>query len=174
MLKLFLALVLVSFEAFAGEIQIDVFGRSYVNSCGYYSNESADLSINFTNRMLPWGTKVTVVSGWRGYDLKFISGPVQEQWFEWAYRSEQEAKAVAPYQWRAEISRTLHDRSSTQQLTALQFSIQVEEPGKAPVNYPLINWAFYEAAVGGNGNSPCVSGELPPFRLLSHRIVERN
>jgi hypothetical protein len=159
----------------AAEIQLDVYGRSYVNSCGYYSNESADLQVNFGSHMFPWGTRIFVVTGWKGYDQTGGGGNSYQNWFNWAYRTEQEAKAAAPYQWRAELHNTLHDRSSNRFLTALQFAIRVEVPGMAPVNYPQISWAYYEAPIGAYGNSPCVSGNnLPPFRLIQQTIVERN
>lgn len=168
-----LGLTLSSLPAKAGEIQLELHGRKYVRSCSYFNSEEGDYSINFSSRMLAWGTRVFVVTGWKGYRLSFPN----QHGFEWAHRQEQEATSVGPYQWRAEVHQVLHGRTSSDFLTHLQFAIRVEEPGKAPVFYPLISWAFYEAKVAGEGlpGSLCAeTGTLPRYELIRHEIIERN
>ncbi len=163
----------ISSHAGEGE-HLALYGRSYTNSCSYYSNTSGDYRVVFQSVKLPWGTKVSLIYGWKGYNAL---GAGNNQNFDWAYQSEMPMRATAGWTWQADLTSVgLHSRSSNQFLTGLQFVLKLEVPGQAiryvkgsstPQAYLMAPALLY--------GSPCVdaSHPLPEFRQVDFHIVER-
>ena len=134
MLSKFFALsLLLSSLSFAGEqLDLEVYGRTYLSNCGSVTAEAGDFQIvvkNHGNTPTPWGTRMTLLYGWKGYSANFTGGADAQ--FDWAYNGEMEMPAIASYTWRANLTRVLHERTSTQALTHLQFVVRIDAPGRS-------------------------------------------
>ena len=149
-----------------------VMGRDYVNSCGYFSAMNGDYQVTYTDRTLPWGTKVTAIYGW---DVEHWNHPPKT--IEWQDREEKEMKAISPFVWGLDISTQLHSRSSNQFKKALDLTIKIQVPNE-PVRYfnGGTTWGFFQTEVGNTSKAPCVGRDRakPEFyeRVLS--VVKRD
>lgn len=103
---------------------VEVWTRAYHNSCGYYTTTNADFDVTYRETNLPWGTKVTLVSGLAGRD--------SFREVHWQLQNEIDMPAVASNTWRARRSSTLTTRGAPENYSALEFVIKVTEPGKEP------------------------------------------
>jgi len=165
----------LSIQSFAGEGEhLALYGRSYTNSCGYFSNVMGDYRVQFQSVKLQWGSKVTLIYGWKGYN---VLGSNNNQNFNWAFRNEVEMKATSGYTWEVPLNNVnLHSRSSNQFLTGLQFVLKVEMPGSS-VRYIKGNsegMSYFQAPAQLFAN-PCVDAEhaLPEFTQVPFHIAEK-
>lgn len=172
---LFVLTLFVTLASVAGEGEyLALSGRSYTNSCGYYSNTMGDYKVRFQSVRLPWGSKVTLIYGWKGYKTE---GNGINQNFNWAYRTETEMNAVAGWTWETTVKDVvLHSRSHNQFLTGIQFVLKLEVPGrdvryvKGTTHAP----SYFQAPAQLYGN-PCVDATrpLPEFVSVEFHVVER-
>jgi hypothetical protein len=144
---------------------VSVYGRGYTDACQYYSRTEADLEISYRDEGLPWGTRVFVVHGFG------------EEGSDWSDRAEIEAKAVGPYTWRAQVSKTLHFRSSQSRIESMQFVVRAVLPDGSEQYYRggESTMGFFNTALPFAGSSPCLpsTGAKPAFTKLALRVVER-
>ena len=155
----------------AGDLRVR--GRDYVHSCGYFSAMNGDYEVTFSDRTLPWGTKVTVIYGW---DVDYWNHPPKT--VEWQYREEREMTAVAPFTWRADIATQLHARTNNQFKKALNLVIKLQIPNE-PDRYfnGGSTWGFYQMEVGSTSPAPpCVGrdGKKPEYHECVLQIVKRD
>lgn len=164
-------LLLVTSSVFTWGADISVMGRNYTRSCGYFTTVEADVIVTFKDFSLPWGSEVTLVSGWGGRE------GFPEKRFEWRDREEKLARATAPYTWTTNLKKTLHSRSEAVFRDTLNFVFKVSVPGRSPY---FLNggtpWGFYSSVIAENGPGDCVSGleNLPEFRAIEVKVIEKN
>ena len=114
---IFLSLSISSALQAAGE-QIDVYARAFHNGCSYYTNTSTDFDVTIHAETLPWGTTVTLVSGFGGAEV-FGSGELRN--LSWIGREETKMEAIAGSTWQARRSAIVKTRSSAWNFTSLEF-----------------------------------------------------
>lgn len=174
-LNYFILAFCLTLSCFAGEGEyLSLSGRSYTNSCGYYSSTMGDYKVKFQSVKLPWGSKVTLVYGWKGYRTE-SNGFNQN--FNWANKNEMEMSAVSGWTWETTVKDVvLHSRSSNQYLTGFQFVLKLEVPGRDVRYVKGTTYApsYFQAPAQLYGN-PCVdaSRPLPEFTPVDFFIVER-
>jgi hypothetical protein len=166
-----LFLFLITFSVFSWGADISVKARNYTRSCVYFSTVEADITVSFRDTTLPWGSEITLVSGWAGRE------GFPEKRFEWSDREENIARAKAPYTWTTTLKKTLHSRTEAVFRDTLNFVFKVSVPGRSPY---FVNggtpWGFYSSLVTENGLGRCVTGldDLPEFKALEVKIIEKN
>ncbi len=161
-------LTLASALGLAAEVKVE--GRDYSYSCGYFTSMVGDYRLYLRDTGLPWGTKVTTVTGWSG-QVAYGSQ------FEWEHRREVPAQAVAPYVWRADVSGTLAQRSSPWRRTGLDFVFKVELPtGQVRWINGGDSWSFFKVGIGGSSAGNCIrhDDEKPGFRPIPYQTIRRN
>lgn len=160
MKKLAFLIVLSTLPVFSWATNITVKSRNYTLSCGYFTSVQADVEVSFQDLSLPWGTEVTLVTGWAGREN------FPEKRYEWKERKEFLTRATAPYTWATSIHKVLHNRSEANFRDTLNFVFRISSPGRAPY---FVNggstWGFYSARLVENSPGRCVSGlnDLPSF-----------
>lgn len=111
-------------------------GRFAVHSSQLVSTTTADLSVSLRSD-LPFGSTVRVRYGFG------------QTGSDWQNQHEVEASAVAPWEWRAHFTETLHERGWERAYTKLNFVFIVTTPD-GNVHYEKGNdsvWGFYEATL---------------------------
>lgn len=163
----FALLFTVALTSIAQATQVQVWGRDYTYSCGYFSSIEGEYDITLRDDTLPWGTEVTLVTGW--------SAP---GFFEWRERREIPARSVSPFTWRAHVSGTLAYRSGAERRTHLDFVFKVTLPDGTVrwINGGNGSWSFFRVHVLGNTVSNCVGGgkPKPPMTQKNHTVVHRH
>ncbi len=157
--------------AFAHEIE--VWGRTYDYSCGYFSRRAADLSFTLRDIQFAWGTQVKVIVGFR--DSRRV-GPGSPYIKDWQERVEIPAAVIDKGTWEAKIlDKTLHHRTEARFLEASQFVFEIKEPGVAP---RYLNggttWGYYETELLTPGSDCVGGGRLPPWHRLQYSSVRKN
>jgi len=155
-----LGLALVA-SVFGSAEELKVSGRDYVLSCGYFSSMQGEYDITFKDESLPWGTKVTLISGW---DVERWGHPPTYR--TWSYREEKEMKSVSPYTWSTRLEAQLHGRTTSEYRQALDMVVKVEVPNQAPKFYNgTSRWGYFQIEVGNTSKAPCVNrdGKKPEF-----------
>ncbi|MFP2933701.1 hypothetical protein ACLESO_52905 [Pyxidicoccus sp. 3LG] len=100
-----LALLLTSTSALAMEQWVQA--RTVLNSCGYFNNSQAEVTLSYRNYDLPWGTRVFLIYGWGSPPAGGSTG------FDWAPQpTTVEAPATAPYTWGTQVKSIIRSRSS--------------------------------------------------------------
>ena len=140
-------------------------GRFSVHSPQYYTSTTADLSASLRANTT-YGAKVRVRYGFGGFK-DGVNG-------EWLDQHEVDALAVGPWEWRADFSEVLHERSWNGAYTKLEFVFIITAPDGS-VRFEKGSdsvWGFYEAAlpepgtIGNGGNAA--------FQRLTVYTVLRN
>lgn len=122
-LPIFLITFFASAPCFASVVSSK--SRSYTHSCSYFSTAHADLRITYKNDALPWGVKIELIGGSEGTRA---NGAEQES-FTWHNRHKAMIMpAVAPYQWQAELSLLVTERSSPEYVKGYDFYFQITYP----------------------------------------------
>lgn len=156
----FLAFVFSAPAFAAPQTYIWAEGRFTRHSPGNYSSTTADLAVNL-RADLPYGSTVRVIYGFGG------------EGSDWLGRKDIEAVAVAPWEWRAAFSETLHERSWDRAYTKLEFVFQITQPD-GTVRYEKggdSTFGFFEAALPEPGTIGTETAEMT--RLLVYTI-QRN
>lgn len=168
-MRLGFLLLLLSVTGFASQIEIR--GRSYVMTCGYFSSVEGDFEVQFEDRNLPWGTRVFLVTALSGEEL------LDREPINWHQRKEIEMKASAAFTWKTSFARQLHARSSSIAYTKVVFVFRIESPGQAPLwdNGGTLR-GYYQSSVWKPGTAPCASSQTdkPDFRPLAFEIVRKD
>lgn len=155
-----IALFLASVAAHASDVR--VYGRTYTNSCGYFSNVAGDFRISYVNTKLSRGSRVKLELGWAGSapNMPGERGRIESD------GRELEMTASVPGIWSADVSRVLANRSSPTRFDTLQFTLVVQPAGSRMIR------ESYAVKFGSAALPPCVTDELPPFRPMAVSIVE--
>lgn len=166
-----LTIVFLSVTTLASASQIEVWGRIYDYSCGYFSRRATDLSITLHDTSLPYGTEVNAIVGFKG---SYSMGGSQKQ-VDWQDRVVIKTEAINQNTWEARIlDKTLHNRTEGRFLESLQFVFEARMPGQ-PSRY--FNggtvWGYYETDPLA-ASVPCVTGtDFPPWYKISFRTIEK-
>lgn len=164
------AFILGSSTSFSSP-SLEVWGRAYENTCSVHSNTTADFDVTFRDSSLPWGTKISLISGLGGIDASPVSNDVKQ--LHWQNQREQEMPAVAANTWRVRRSAYIADRSYTRRFSSLEFTIKIQQPGRDP-QYVNSNepWSYLRSTLDTSiiGCAPSVK-YLPEFRQLDVAAV---
>ena len=136
-------------------------GRFTVHSPQYYSSTTADLSVNL-RADVPFGSSVTVRYGFGG-----TAG-------DWKNQQEVPARAAGPWEFRADFSGVLHERSWNGVFTKLEFVFIITQPDGS-VRFEKGGdsvFGYYESALPEPGTITSESS-LAFQRLVTYK-VERN
>ncbi|MFM8314349.1 MAG: hypothetical protein ACKOA8_08700 [Deltaproteobacteria bacterium] len=160
--------LMMTVSTWAAELSVQ--GRNYTLSCGYFTSVQADLEVSFRDTTLPWGSSVTLISGWAGRE------GFPEKRYEWREKQETAAQATAPYLWTIKLHKVLHERTEANFRDTLNFVFKVSIPGRTPY---FVNggssWGFYSTKINSKGLGPCVNGseELPALSELEVETLQR-
>jgi hypothetical protein len=165
-------LFFVSAQVFA-DPAVQVWGRSYDYSCGYFSRRSVDLSFTFKDPDVEFGTRVNAIVGFKG--MLMLGGPNSRP-LVWEDRRVVAAQAIDSSTWEARlIDQTLHSRSSGKFLEKAQFVFEVIHPdGRTEYRNGGSTWGYFETA-DLNAMVQCVSNAvLPQWRKLDIGVVVKH
>lgn len=147
-----LVLLLASATAFAGQTWVQA--RAVTHSCGYYSTQNVEVTLDYQNQGLPWGTSVYLVYGWGGYTSTGSSNVP----FTWDQSKSIPVSASAPYTWRATVTSNIAVRSSPKFYDSINFVWRVVLPDGSEFYEKGNTSTFgYYAASFANVPRPCVS-----------------
>lgn len=160
-------LLIVGSSAFADQ-KIQVWGRGYHHSCGYYSSTDADFDVTIFHDEIPYGASVTLVSGIGSDNLN------RNPYFaHWQLRSEQKMEAIDVSTWRVRRSGQISSRSSNSGYNQIEFVFRVDIPGQ-PSQWilPASNGSYFMAPLEYM-NIRCVNSEddRPQFSRLTLKIA---
>ena len=153
---------------------IELWGRTYDYSCGYFSRRAADFAVTLHSdqELLPFGTVVNLIYGFSGQIM--LGGP-HTQNFDWADRTVVPATAIAEGSWEGRVlDKTLRSRSSGKFLDDIQFVFEVITPGNQPyyVNGGS-SWGYFKSE-NANYMTECVeNGVLPSWHKIPTQVVSR-
>lgn len=174
MLSRMLLTVIIGFSSVLhASPEVQVWSRGYISSCGYYSGTFEDFDITFRDSALPWGTTVTAVIGFAGYDAL---GGGSTRPFDWDRNREVRMEGTSPFTWTGSVSDQLHSRTSARFLTSMKFVFRVHTPG-APAYYVNggSSWGSFAVSTAVHG-SPCVDSStgLPEKKQKEVRIIKKD
>jgi hypothetical protein len=166
-MRLFLAFIglLLGLNLYAQETTLTV--RTFTNSCGYFTNFSADIKVTLHYESLPEDAEVKLI-----YGLGNTEGKI-----DWKLISEAKAKKIARDLREVETSVVLAQRGSPNNFNSLQFVWQVKHSNGNTLyikgNQTLMG--FYEANLPSINESKCLSDakERPAFKKLTFQSVIR-
>lgn len=150
--------------------ELSVRARNYTHSCGYFTSQRGDVELSYRDTTLPWGTSISVVTGWEGRE------GFPEKRFTWKDREELSAQATAPYTWTLKLSKVLHERTEACLRDSLNFVLKISVPGSQPrYENGGSPWGYYRIRLLEFGMGQCVSSDtdLPEFRPFTVETVER-
>jgi hypothetical protein len=141
--------------------------RTYVNSCGYVSNFSADIKASLTDPSLPQDAEVKLIYG---------LGNAEER-TDWQRLGEVRSKKIGQETREAETSVILAERGKPWHFNTLQFVWQIAL-SSGEIYYIKGNsspMGFYEAAFTSIHESRCLSSmkEKPLYRKVQFKTVNR-
>jgi hypothetical protein len=173
-MKVFFAgLLLLTSSIAISETSVQVWGRSYDFSCGYFSRRAVDLSITMKDTDLEFGTKVNAIVGFKG--TLMLGGP-NSRALSWEERVVVPAQAIDMSAWEARlVDQTFHSRSSGKFLEKAQFVFEVIHPdGRTEYRNGGSTWGYFETT-DLNAMVECVSnGSRPDWRQLDFGVVSKN
>jgi hypothetical protein len=155
---------LMSAQSALADQKIQVWGRGYHHSCGYYSSTDADFDVTIFNDAIPYGASVTLVSGFGSDNLN------RNPYFaHWQYRTEQKMEAIDVSTWRIRKSGQINARSSQSGYSQIEFVFRIDVPGQ-PSQWilPGANGSYYIASLEYM-NIRCVNSDedMPGFSRLN-------
>lgn len=106
-----------------GSAGIEAWGAAATNSCGYYTNTSADVDVTIRDGSIVWGSRVYLLSGLTS------AHPVNPS-FErvWDAKDEVEMKSISDFVWKARRSAVLVERGRSVAYDSISFVIKVISP----------------------------------------------
>lgn len=162
-----LALFLTSSTSFAIEQWAD--GRAVLHSCLYASSYEAEVRMSYRNLTLPWGTSVSLIHGWGGFNNGVA--------FDWDDTQTLDVPASAPWTWAVTLRKTISTRSSPKWYEHFNYVWKVVLPD-GTVLYEKGNdsaWGYYSADLRDIAQRPCTSDNNfigPPFALTITSVVK--
>jgi|GEM_PF-1571379 len=165
---IFTVLFLAANSAFA---EVEMWGRAYNYSCGYFSRTAADVSATLHEDVPANGT-VEAIIGWAGIEVRADN---RQEWREWFYQRVLPAKALSANSFEVRWDdATLHNRTDNLFLSSFQVVFVVKAPGLATRYYnggSNMGWFQSEKL---NVAVPCVqNGTLPPWKRLDVDVISR-
>jgi len=153
---------------------LSLHGKSEVCCGSDYQYTKHRYIVNIRNTSLPWGTQVFLHYGFKKIELDVDAGNGAQDWqvSGWA-----PFVAVAPYEWRIELSQTSHVAGQSHRLSDLQFVIKIVYPdgGEMFERGSESNLGFFEGKDPAHSSS-CRERERDPNGWCQMRIhqVERS
>lgn len=153
---------------------IQVWGRVYDYSCGYFSRRAADVSVTLKDDSLPFGTEVNLVIGWSGE--QWIAGGKHER-VNWVDRTVVPMKAIDKFTWEGKaLDKTFGTRSGARWFDTAQFVFEIKAPNEAPrYVHGDSKWGYFETERMNPGTNCVTTGKpLPDWKKLTHSVIKRD
>lgn len=158
---------------FLSASEIHVQGRSYTISCSYYNKTTGDFVVQYQNNSLPWGTKVFLTYGADGYTIQYGPNPAREIKLTWQNKTEIEIFAYSEFTWGADLSMTIHERTTPDVFNGIDFVFRIVLPDGTEFydNGGASNYGYYVANLTSQIGQ-CSSSEraLPRFDQLEVQV----
>jgi len=156
--------------------QVEILGRTYSNSCSYYTNRAADLVVRYKNKNLPWGTTVKLIYGWGGFEYIWTDVGSQKKDLTWTETWALDMPATEAYTWTAVIQdKNLHVRGSPRFLNKFEFVIAIRLPNGEEIyeKGSRTSMGYYEVNLGLTASCLTPGSRKPEFQELGLTAIEK-
>lgn len=156
--------------------EIHVLGRTYSESCSYYSRTVTDLDIYFTDSVMTNFKSVEMIHGFGGWNQRVVDGNPVQQEYDWKDHRSVPLNLIGRGVWNAKIQKDVHFRSSERFYSTLQFVFKLTTQDNQVVyekGSPTAR-GFYTTDLPGV--SQCVDDptSVPKFTHLTIKPIDRN